>query len=349
MSHLTPAERIFTALSHREADRVPYALTLTLHGAKALGMSLPEYFEKAEQVVEGQLRMQRRFGHDTLMGFLYAAVEYEAWGGEAIFVEDGPPNSGAPVFTRRDALDHLEVPRIEEAPGLQKTLATIRGLKAQVGDAIPILGVVLSPFSTPVMQLGFGPYLELLHEDLPRFWKLMAANQAFAVAWGNAQLEAGATALIYFDPLASPEMIPLESYRETGHRVARQTLAGLKGPVLTHLASSPTLEVLDLLVETGTLGVGVSCREDLRAVKQRCAGRLGVVGNLNGIAMARWTPQEAEEATLEALHKGGPGGGFILADNHGEIPWPVTDEVLGTIAETVRTRGVYPLVDALHA
>ena len=151
MSDLTATERIFTALSHREADRVPFVLTLTLHGAKELGMGLREYLAKPEHVVEGQLRLQKRYGHDALMGFLYGALEYEAWGGEAVFVDDGPPNSGAPVFTRPEALDHLAPPRLPDCPGLQRALATIRGLKARVGDTLPILGVVLSPFSAPVM------------------------------------------------------------------------------------------------------------------------------------------------------------------------------------------------------
>jgi hypothetical protein len=29
----------------------------------------------------------------------------------------------------------------------------------------------------------------------------------------------------------------------------------------------------------------------------------------------------------------------MLADNHGEIPFPVPDEVLSAIAETVKSRG----------
>ncbi len=349
MSDLTATERILTALSHREGDRVPFVLPLTLHGAKELGLGLREYFAKPEQVVEAQLRMQRRYGHDALMGFLYGALEYEAWGGEVVFVEDGPPNSGAPIFARPEALDRLEPPRIPDCPGLQKALATIRSLKACVGDRIPILGMVLSPFSVSLMQLGFGPYLDLLCEDRDRFWRLMAANQAFTTDWGNAQLEAGATALVYFDPLASPAMVPLEVYQATGFQVAQRTLAGLKGPALTHLASSPASEGLDLLAQTGTAAVGVSCLDDLANLKQRCAGRVGIVGNLNGIAMAHWSTQEAEGATREALLKGGPGGGFILADNHGEIPWAVPDEVLGAIAETVRTWGRYPLMGKVDA
>jgi uroporphyrinogen decarboxylase len=193
------------------------------------------------------------------------------------------------------------------------------------------------------MQLGFEAYLDLVYEDQARFRRLMAINQAFATAWGKAQLAAGATGLVYADPLASPSMVPVERYRETGLGVARETLAAFPVPPFIHLASGRTLDVLDLLAGTGTPGIGVSCEEDLAEVKRRCAGRLAVIGNLNGIAMASWSQDQTALEVKRALAKGGPGGGFILSDTHGELPWGVSEETLGTIAETVRTWGTYPL------
>lgn len=264
-------------------------------------------------------------------------------GGEAVFVEDGPPNSGAPIFTDPTQLDRLEPPSVRDCPGLQDALEVIRGLKARAGDEVPVLGVLISPFSLPVMQLGFGRYLDLIYEDRPRFWRLMAANEAFALEWGTAQFEAGATALVYFDPLASPGMVPSDVYRETGFPVAQRTLGALRGPTITHLASGRSLGVAELLAQTGTLGVGVSCIEDLADAKRVCGGRLTVLGNLNGIAMASWSACEAESVVKAAILKGGPGGGFILADNHGELPWAVSEEVIGTVAEAVHTWGQYPL------
>jgi uroporphyrinogen decarboxylase len=94
----------------------------------------------------------------------------------------------------------------------------------------------------------------------------------------------------------------------------------------------------------------VSSSEDLAQVKARCKGRLTVIGSLNGIAMANWTPAEAERQVKEALAKAGAGGGFILADNHGEIPWQVQEETLLAISAAVREWGQYPLGRALaHA
>jgi uroporphyrinogen decarboxylase len=101
--------------------------------------------------------------------------------------------------------------------------------------------------------------------------------------------------------------------------------------------------VIDDLAQTGTAAIGVSALEDLAEVKRACAGRLTVLGNLNGIEMRRWTPAQAEAAVKEAIAKAAPGGGFILSDNHGEIPWQVPDDILTAVSEAVRRWGKYPL------
>jgi len=88
---MTSAERLMRAASHREADRVPLLLATTMHGARALGLSLPEYFARPETVAEGWVRMQALTHTDAVLGMFYAALEHEAWGGTVRYFEDGPP------------------------------------------------------------------------------------------------------------------------------------------------------------------------------------------------------------------------------------------------------------------
>jgi len=215
-----------------------------------------------------------------------------------------------------------------------------------VGDDCPIIGVVMSPFSVPVMQMGFGPYLDLMIERPELFEKLMQVNENFCVDWANAQLEAGVTALGYFDPVSSTTIIPRDLYLRTGFKVAKRTLSRFKGPTATHLASGRVLPILQDIIQTGAAAVGVSCIENLAEIKAACRGKISILGNLNGIEMRRWNAEEAENKVRQAMLEAGAGGGFILSDNHGEIPWPVSDETLMAIAEAVRRWGNYPLSGA---
>ncbi|MEQ8189960.1 MAG: uroporphyrinogen decarboxylase family protein [Candidatus Eremiobacterota bacterium] len=336
-------ERVLTALSHKEPDRVPLFLALTLHGAKELGLSIKEYFAKAEHVVKGQLILREKYHNDFFYGFFYAPLEIKAWGGEVIYYDDGPPNSGSPPVKKKEDIKTLSPPSVKNCPCLLEVLKAIGLLKEKAGNEVPIVGVVMSPFSLPVMQLGFDNYIELMYEQKDLFDYLMMANEVFCSEWANAQLEAGATAICYFDPVSSPIIIPKEVYKTTGMAVAMRTLSAIKGPTATHFASGLTLPVMDDVIKTGTAIIGVSSDENLSLLKESCRGKITILGNLNGIKMRKWTEKEAEEEVKQAIRKAAHGGGFILSDTHGEIPWHVPENVLLSISEAVRTWGGYPL------
>jgi uroporphyrinogen decarboxylase len=341
---MTSLQRVLTTLGHQEPDRVPFFLLVTLHGAKELGMSIKSYFSKPEHVAEGQIRLRKRYRHDCISSFFYAPAEVEAWGGEVIFSENGPPNSGEPFIRKSEHIKSLEPPKVAETPCLVNVLKATEMLKARVGDDAPIIGVVMSPFSLPVMQMGFDKYFSLMYEQPDLFDRLMKINEAFCADWANAQLKAGATAICYFDPVSSSTITPREMYLKTGFEIAKRTLSRIQGPTATHLASGRCLPVAKDIAQTGTAVIGVSALEDLADIKAVCRGKITVLGNLNGIEMRRWTPEQAENFVKEAIAKAAPGGGYILSDNHGEIPWQVPDEVLTAISEAVHKWGRYPVM-----
>lgn len=265
--HMTSMQRVLTSLSHKEPDRVPLFLLFTMHGAKELGMSVKEYFSKPKNVAEGQIRVCKKFSNDCVYGFFYAPIEIEAWGGEIIFRDDGPPNSGMPFIKKFEDIRGLVPPKVRESKCLIKALDAQRMMKEKVGNDIPIIGTVMSPFSIPVMQMGFDKYIELLYEQKELFEHLMKVNEEFCVEWANAQLDAGCTAICYFDPVSSTTIVDKELYLKTGHSVAKRTLNRIKGPTATHFAAGRCSTIIEDVIQTGTSVIGVSVLEDLEKIK----------------------------------------------------------------------------------
>jgi len=198
------------------------------------------------------------------------------------------------------------------------------------------------------MQLGFEMYLDVLLHRRDLFDHLMRVNTAFAIEWGRAQAAAGAAMLVYFDPVASPDIVPADLYRSLGRPVAREVIGSWPVGTVIGLASGRMLAVLDDLVGTGATAIMASGLENLAEAKRRTAGRATLVGNLNGIEMRRWSDAEAEAAVKQAIAAAGRGGGFLLAEHHGEVPWQVPEAVLTAVACAVEQWGRYPLewVDA---
>ncbi len=343
MSTPTSLQRVLTTLGHQEPDRVPLFLLLTMHGAKELDLSIKEYFSHAEHMVAGQLRMAEKYQNDCFYAFSYAAIEVEAWGGEVIFRDDGPPVAGQPIIRKPEDILNLEVPTVTDIPALRRMLETISQLHAHNQGQRPIIAVAIAPFSLPVMQMGFEAYLDLLHERPDLLQRLLQINEAFCVAWANAQLAAGATAICYFNPLASTTMVTPAMFRQLDAPISRRMCQQINGPIALHFASGRCLSIMDDLTDLGVAVIGVSMEEDLRLLKQKATGKFSLLGNLNGIAMRHWTPTQAEAEVKAAIAAAGPGGGFILSDNHGEIPFQVSDETLLAISAAVQEWGVYPL------
>lgn len=338
---MTSMERVLTALGNKEPDRVPFFHLLTTQGSKEFNVSIEEYFSRPEMVAEAQIRMQQKYGHDCYYSFYYASLELEAWGGESVFYPDAAPNSGRPIILGFEDIPSMEAPDVFGSTQLQKVLKTTALIKEHAGEEIPIIGVVMSPFTLPTMQIGFEHYFDLIYEEPGMFEELMSINEKFCVQWANAQLESGATAICYFDPVSSSTIIPPELYRKTGFKVARRTISRIKGPTATHMASGKCLPIIADIAETGTAIVCTSVLEDLAEMKAACKGKLSVLGNMNGIEMRHWSKQETEDQVREAIQKAASGGGYILSDNHGEIPYTVPSDVIMNISESVKKWGQY--------
>ena len=343
MKEMSSIERVLTAIGHKEADRVPMMLLLSLYGAKELQIPIKEYFSKPENIATAQIAMQKKYRNDCYYTFFYAPIEIEAWGGEVIYVEDGPPNSGQPMITDISQIDSMKVPDINNTKCLLKVLEATRLIKERTDGSVPTIGVVMSPFSLPIMQMGFEKYLQLMYFHKREFERLMTINMEFCISWANAQLAAGATAICYFDPLASPTVIERGTYLKTGYNIAVRTISSINGPTATHLASGISLPVIEDIASTGSAIIGISSKESLAEVKRAASGKICLLGNLNGIDMVNWDAKRAENEVKKVIAKAGAGGGLILSDNHGEIPFQVKEDTLMAISDSVMKWGEYPL------
>ena len=102
----------------------------------------------------------------------------------------------------------------------------------------------------------------------------------------------------------------------------RKLVQGLKSlgkPVIMH-NDGQIWDVLDDLVDTGINGfhpVERAAGMDLAKVKQRYAGRLCPIGNVdNKITMSTGTPAQIEAEVRECLAIGKAGGSYILSTDH---------------------------------
>ena len=341
---ITPYQRLVTALQGGTPDRVPVFLPLTMHGAKELGLGLREYFAKGEHVAEGQLRLQQKFRHDGLFLVFFGVAEAMPFGAEAIFFDDGPPNMGTPPLRDWQRIPHLAVPDPLDSPPLRETLRAIELCAGRVKGTVPISGMAVPPFSLPAMLLGLESWLELLLFGPAALRDaLLRVTAEFCVRWANMQLAAGADAIVLPDAVSSGTIITREQFMAWSLPLLCETIQRIEGPVL--LAGVGRVQpIADLLPQTGALAALVTAEDDLVRCKTAFGGRLGLIGNVNNVAMLGWDHAEALREARSCLRSAAPGGGYVLAPQW-ELPYAVPDEALAGLVDAAERWGRYPLPD----
>ncbi|MGB8644313.1 MAG: uroporphyrinogen decarboxylase family protein [Anaerolineae bacterium] len=332
MKQMTCYERVMTTFQHRRPDCVPVFPTLLMQGAAELGLGLKDYLGKGENLAEGQLRLHRKFGYDCVLGVPHFVQDITAFGAGLMYFESGPPSAGEMMIRRYEDVDRMRAPDPMSAPLLRETLQAIRLLAQAVKGRVPILGGCIAPFSLPSMLMGTEMWMDLLllENDSCRkqvMGSLIKITTEFCVAWANAQLAAGADAIVLADGMASAAVINRRQFIELALPTIRATVPRIQGPVI-HEGVGHLHPLLDLLADTGIVGAILAYRDDLAECKRLVGNKICLIGNLNNIEMRRWTPEEMTQKAQAALAAGAPGGGYILAAQGPEIPLGVRDAVI---------------------
>lgn len=338
MTDLTPFERVAAVLRHEEPDCVPVFPILLMQGAAELGLSLEEYFSRGEYIAEGQLRLLQKYGHDCVLGFPHVVEDITAFGASLIYFEDGPPAAGGMLIQSYEDVEQMEIPDPASSPMLMETLKAIEMLAREVKGGVPILGACIAPFSLPSMLMGTEMWMELMLFAEPGqrdavMGRMLEVTTAFCTAWANAQLAAGADAIVLADGMASASVITRQQFADMALPVITDTVSRIQGTVI-HEGVGDVYPMIDLLAGTGVAGVMLTYRNHLQECKALVGDVITLIGNLNNIEMLRWSPEEMAANAQAALDVAAPGSGFILGAQGPEIPLGVSEETIHAMVQT---------------
>ena len=332
MTSMTPIQRVTAVLQHEIPDCVPVFPSLLMQGAREMNLDLERYFSRAENMAEGQLRLLEKFGHDCVFGVPHLTEDITAFGAPLLSFRNGPPSVGGLAIRSFEEARRLAVPDPLASPVLVETLRTIAFLADEVKDYAPVIGACIAPFSLPSMLMGTEQWMELLFLETPEtrdavLNDLMPVMIDFVAAWANAQLDAGADAIILADGMASGAVITRQQFIDLALPVVTDTLQRINGPVI-HEGVGHLRPMLDLLVGLGLSGVMITSEDDMARARTTVGDDLILIGNLNNVAMRRWSAQDTAQQAEIALNAGAQRGGMILANQGPDLPYDVPDEAI---------------------
>ncbi len=337
-------ERLAAVSNGQLYDRVPVFCNLFEQGAKELGMPIKEYYSNGEYVAEGQLKLQKKYGHDNLWSLFYVGKEAELWGAKhMIFAEDGPPNVGDMVIRDYKDIHALEVPKnILDHPAFEESKKCLDLLSTEANGEYPICAYITASMSLPALLMGMEKWMELLLfgskevrdellEKCSDFFKLEIA----------AYRKAGANVLVYSNPFASTDIISNEIFSELSLKWMERDLfpEGVDNIVYYCGGARLSPNIDCIYNKFGISTYYLSPQDDIKLAKEALGNRGICAGVFNDIMLIEFTEQEIIKEVKRIMQEGVPGSKFAFGTIG--MPYHTPEKNIHTLIDAACLYGQY--------
>jgi uroporphyrinogen decarboxylase len=329
-------ERVRAALNFEQPDRPPVIVQVFGHAAVLAGVPLEKYIRDGELLARCQIQALNRYGYDAVFALMDTSVETEALGSRLSY------RAGIYPFVERYALadaaqvTDLGLPDPERDGRMPELLKSLRLLRHELGNEVPIVGSVLGPMTLAMQLLGAEKALFLAIDEPDLFAHVLDFVLEVAIIFGQAQIDAGAHLPMVFDPSASPAVIPPQFFREFELPRLTRLFSALKraGSLANWLhIAGPAETIYPYYPEAGVEIANVDyCTDPLNA--RRILPRTCLNGNLKPLSFVEATPHDIAAESAALLDQFGRSGGFILSSGCEIPPESNPDNVAAMVAAT---------------
>jgi uroporphyrinogen decarboxylase len=288
---------------------------------------------------EVSLQPLERFPLDAAIVFSDILTIPDAMGLGLHFVEGEGPKFARPLRDESQ-IDQLVVPEPREQ--LSYVLQSVVQVRRELAGRVPLIGFSGSPFTLACYMIEGGASADwrtlkaMLYGRPDLLHRVLEINCQAVIGYLNAQIEAGADAVMIFDTWGGALSAP--AFREFSLAYLAKSVAGIReGPG----RSTPTIVFtkgggawIEDIAAIGCDAVGIDWTVELGAARRRIGERAALQGNLDpAVLFAK--PDIIRKEARRTLESFGMGAGHVFNLGHGVSQFTDPDHVAA-------------LVDAVH-
>ena len=342
-------DNFLRALRREPTDHTPIWLM------RQAGRYLPEYCETRKRAgsflqlcknpalaCEVTLQPLARYNLDAAILFSDILTVPDAMGLGLYFAEGEGPRFERPL-REEWAIRDLSAP--DPYDYLRYVIDGVSVIRRALDNSVPLIGFSGSPFTLACYMVEGGSSSDFRHVKTMLYsrpdlmHRILSVTADAVTAYLNAQIEAGAQAVMLFDSWGG--CLSTAAYREFSLAYLQRILAGLTRerdgePVPSIVFTKGGGLWLEDIAAIGCDGVGLDWTVDIAAARQRIGDRVTLQGNLDPVVLLSTPEAVAREATrvLDSFGAGNTGHVFNLG--HG-------------ISQFTPPENVAVLVDTVHA
>lgn len=335
---------LLRALLRQPVERTPVWMM------RQAGRYLPEYRAKRkhagsfldlcqnpELACEVTMQPLDRFPLDAAILFSDILTIPHAMGLGLYFAEGEGPKFERPLRDEA-AVKALGIPDPEQE--LQYVTSALRLIRRDLDGKVPLIGFTGSPWTLATYMIEGGSSKnyafskQMLYQRPDLMHHLLDVLAQSIIAYLNAQIAAGAQALMIFDTWGG--ILTPATYREFSLRYARQIITGLEKspegrevPVVFFTKNGGAW--LEDMAGIGAHGLGIDWTQDLGDARRRVGDRVALQGNLDP-AVLYASPDIIRTQVAQVLESYGYGTGHVFNLGHGIHPEVNPDHAAAMIA-----------------
>ncbi|MGD8407983.1 MAG: uroporphyrinogen decarboxylase [Thiohalophilus sp.] len=322
-------DRFLKALAREPVDVTPVWMM------RQAGRYLPEYratrtkagsfldlCKNPELATEVTIQPLDRFALDAAILFSDILTIPDAMGLGLYFAEGEGPCFERPVRSAA-AIDKLAVPDVQESLGY--VMDAVSMIRRELDGRVPLIGFSGSPWTLATYMVEGGTTKEfarvkgLLYEDPAAMHNLLAKLAQTVTEYLNAQIAAGAQAVMIFDTWGG--VLTTRDYREFSLRYMQQIIEGLtreadgrRVPVIVF--SKGGCQWLEDQAAIGADALGLDWTIDIGLARQRVGQQVALQGNMDPCVLYA-SPERIRAEVAAILESYGSGPGHVFNLGHG--------------------------------
>lgn len=340
-------DRLLRALLREPVDRTPIWLM------RQAGRYLPEYRQTRARAgsfldlcrnpalcVEVTLQPIARFGLDAAILFSDILTVPDAMGLGLYFAEGEGPKFERPLREEWE-IRNLAVPDPEVE--LRYVLDAVREIKSALADEIPLIGFSGSPWTLACYMVEGGASSDyhtikkMLYARPELLHRILAVNAEAVTQYLNAQIAAGADAVMLFDSWGG--VLSERAFAEFSLAYLERICAGLtrtargrRVPVIVFVKGGGLW--LERIAACGADAVGLDWTIEIGRARQLVGDRVALQGNMDPAVLLA-TPDAVRREARAILAAYGEGTGHVFNLGHG-ISQHTPPEHVAVLVETVQ-------------
>ncbi|MBI00885.1 MAG: methyltransferase [Chloroflexi bacterium] len=344
MSPMTSRERVLAALRLEPVDRVPVCNPTSVATVELMDLvdaPFPDANRKPELMARLAATSYTELGFDTIMPVFSIIQESSALGCKMQWEQ----KDNWPTVRMREPIwgdvDDIRIPNdLLTHPDTKCVLDAIRILRSEFGDEVAIIGKTMGPWSLGYHCFGVEAFLLMALDDPGKTMQCLDRMKEITVAFGIAQIDAGADALTLPDH-ATGDLVSADYYKRFLRDLHMEFVERIKIPLILHICGR-TVDRMDDIAQTGMAAFHYDSKNKPQESMDAVKGRIALVGNINNPeTLFAKNPEDVRNEVLANLE-----AGIQMVGPECAIPLQTSLENLLEISKTVKSSSSENLVNS---